>query len=144
MRYTHLSLLAIALLCFASTGFAEQKKRLGAWDVHYVVVPSTFFKDQVAESYAIIRGRDRAVMNLSILDSDQNPVAVTLTGTSTNLLGQVSALEFRQINEGSAIYYLAAIKFTDRETLRFRVALTLPDGVTRELAFQQQMFLDGR
>ena len=144
MRYTRLSLLAIAGLCVASAGFAEQKTRLGEWDVHYVVVPSSFFKDQVAADYDIIRGRDRAVMNLSILDSDQNPVAVALTGTSTNLLGQTSALEFRQINEGSAIYYLAGIKFTDRETLRFRVALTLPDGVTRDLAFQQQMFMDGR
>ena len=46
------------------------------------------------------------------------------------------------MTEGPAIYYLAEVKHTDRETLRFAVTITAQDGVGRELRFQQQMFWD--
>lgn len=123
---------------------AEQKQMLGPYEAHYVVVQSTFFSEEVAERYQIVRGRDRALMNLSFLDENQTPVAVTLTGTATNLLSQVVELEFREVREGDAIYYLAEVRHTDRETLRFLADVVTPDGVQRQLRFQQQMFWDGR
>ena len=67
-----------------------------------------------------------------------------LTGITKNLLSQEVDLEFREVREGPAIYYLAEVRHTDRETLRFRIEVTTPDGEIRELAFQQQMFWDGR
>lgn len=137
-------LLATGLVLLAQTGAAEQKIRLGPFDVHYMVAPSTFFNEQIAEQYEIVRGRDRALLNLSVLNDGQTPVAVAIEGHVTNLLGQITTLEFREVTEGSAIYYLAALKYADRETLRFRVSLTTPDGINRELKFQQQMFWDGR
>jgi hypothetical protein len=123
---------------------AEQKQMLGPYEAHYVVVNSTFFSEEVAARYDLIRGRDRALVNVSFLDDSGTPVPVSLTGTVTNLLGQVEELEFREVREGSAIYYLAQIRHTDRETLRFKVQVRTPDEQTRELAFQQQMFWDGR
>ena len=129
-----------SLMVLALSAAAEQKKRLGDFDVHYVVVPSTFFNEQIAEQYRIVRGRDRALLNLSILDADQTAVAVTLEGDVTNLLGQISPLEFREVKEGDAIYYLAALKHTNQETLRFRVSLMMPDGIRRELKFQQKVY----
>lgn len=133
--------LSLALL--PVTAIAEQKQRLGSFDVHYVVVRSTFFNAAIAEKYGIVRGRDRALMNISVLDEDQ-PVAVELSGQAINLLEQRAELEFREVREGTAIYYLAEVRYTDRETLRFRVAITTPDGVERELSFQQKMYWDGR
>ncbi|TNF81773.1 MAG: DUF4426 domain-containing protein [Gammaproteobacteria bacterium] len=137
--------LGVALLVMASgQSHAEQKQMLGPYEAHYVVVPSTFFSEEVAEKYGIVRGRDRALMNLSFLDESLTPVPVQLTGISRNLLSQEVALEFREVREGAAIYYLAEVRHTDRETLRFRIEVTTPDGEVRELAFQQQMFWDGR
>lgn len=124
--------------------YAEQKQMLGPFEAHYVVVQSTFFSEEVATKYAITRGRDRALMNLSFLDASQTPVAVTLSGVSKNLLSQEVDLAFREVREGPAIYYLAEVRHTDRETLRFRIEVTTPDGEVRELSFQQQMFWDGR
>jgi hypothetical protein len=138
------SLAILISCCAASTADAEQKERLGAYTVHYVVVSTMFFNKDIATRYQIVRGADRALMNLSILDSADQPVSVSLEGTATNLLGQMSQLEFREVKEGSAIYYLAPVRYSDRETLRFKLNITTPDGVTEELAFQQQMFLDGR
>ena len=121
---------------------AEQKQMLGPYEAHYVVVQSTFLQEDVAAKYGIVRGQGRALMNLSFLDESLRPVAVSLSGVSRNLLGQEVPLEFREVREGPAIYYLAEVRHTDRETLRFRVQVTTPDGQARELAFQQQMFWD--
>ena len=137
-------LMMIMLLLTATTAQAEQKQMLGPYEAHYVVVQSTFFNEEVAAKYGIVRGRDRAMMNLSFLDESLNPVTVDLSGVARNLLSQEVALEFREVREGEAIYYLAEVRHTDRETLRFRIQVTTPDGETRELAFQQQMFWDGR
>lgn len=141
--------LRLLLACFAGVfavaeAYAEQKQMLGPFEAHYVVVQSTFFNEEVAAKYEIVRGRDRALMNLSFLDASQTPVAVSLTGVSKNLLSQEVDLEFREVREGPAIYYLAEVRHTDRETLRFRIEVTTPDGEVRELSFQQQMFWDGR
>lgn len=65
-------------------------------------------------------------------------------GHMTNLLGQQQGLKFKEVREGTAIYYLATIKYTDREVLRFNIRLTPPEDSTKELKFQQQMYWDVR
>lgn len=136
-------LISILFLC-ALPASGEQQQKLGPFEVHYVVVPTSFFNTDIAERYDIIRGKDRALMNISILDRDLVPVHALVEGLITNLLGQQQSLEFKEITEGDAVYYLAPIKHTDRETLRFTVEITVPGDETRELRFQQQMYWDGR
>ena len=145
-RTRHFTLAAslLAALLLAAPLHAEQKKMLGPYEAHYVVVQSTFFNEETAAKYGIVRGRDRALMNLSFLDESLRPVPVSLDGITRNLLSQETALDFREVREGDAIYYLAEVRHTDRETLRFRIQVTTPDGETRALEFQQQMFWDGR
>jgi hypothetical protein len=134
------SLLAIACL----NANAEQKQQLGPWEVHYVLVPTSFLKPDIAASYGVARGRDRAMLNISVLDEAGNPVAVEISGTITNLLSQQQPINFREVREGPAIYYLAEVKHTDREVLRFAVDITPPDSSTERLQFQQTMYWDGR
>lgn len=119
---------------------AEQMRRLGDWDVHYVLIPTLFLNSDIASTYRITRGRDRALLNISVIGRDGMPVTAQLNGVSTNLLGQQQPLDFVEITEGSAIYYLAIIKHTDRETLRIKVSVTPPDQIPQLLEFQQQMF----
>ena len=144
LRLSALFSMLLSLLFTSTAAQAEQKQMLGPYEAHYVVVQSTFFNEEVAGKYGIVRGRDRALMNLSFLDESLTPVAVRLNGISKNLLSQEVDLEFREVREGDAIYYLAEVRHTDRETLRFRIQVTTPDGEERELTFQQQMFWDGR
>jgi len=133
----------IVALAAAATALAEQKKRLGPFDVHYSVVPSTFFGPEIAERYGIVRGRDRGLVNVTVI-ADGKPVVAAVEGYATNLLGQQSELQVREVREGEAVYYLAPVRYTDRETLRFRFNITATDGVERVLEFQQEMFWDDR
>ena len=136
--------LLIAGLLLVPSAQAEQFRRLGAWDVHYVVIRTSFLKPDIAARNNIVRGPDRALLNISVLGQDGQPVAAELSGTVRNLLEQVTPLEFQTVREGEAIYYLAQIRHTDRETLRFAIDIVPPDGITQQLRFQQQMYEDGR
>ena len=136
--------LALLLLLGSTIAWAEQKAQLGPWDVHYVVVGTMFLKPEVAANYGVTRGRDRAFMNLSVLDPEGTPVRADVSGIMINLLSQREPLRFREVLEGDAIYYLAEFKHTDRDTLRFVVDIVPPDGEARQLEFQQRMYWDGR
>ncbi|MDH3644592.1 MAG: DUF4426 domain-containing protein [Gammaproteobacteria bacterium] len=123
---------------------AEQLQRFGDWEVHYVVLPTEFLKPDVAAGYDIVRGRDRAFVNISVLSPDGLPSKVNVSGHSTNLLGQRQTLAFREVSEGSAVYYLAEIKHSDEEVVRFKITVS---GATRRemlLEFQQKLYWDER
>ena len=135
---------ALVLACITMDVKAEQMRNLGDWEVHYVLVPTTFLNKDIAASYQIERGRDRALVNISVLDENGSPVVAEVTGRVTNLLSQTEELEFSEITEGPAVYYLAEVKHTDRDMLRFEVSIFPPDQTTQVLEFQQRVYWDGR
>lgn len=135
-------LFALLLLPLAMTASAEQKEQLGEWDVHYIVVNSTFFSPEIARQYGVVRSKYNALVNISVLNSDsQQAQTVGMQGTATNLLGTEKKLTFKKIQEGDAIYYLAVFNFRNEETYRFNIEIRR--GNTAEtLKFQQKMYVD--
>ncbi len=133
-------LLSALLLTLGTGAHAEQKERFGAYDVHYIIVPTLKLQPEIAAKYDITRGRDRGLLNISVLDAGDTPVAITLSGTSENLLGQRQNLRFQEVREGPAIYYLAVVRYADEEHHRVKVDIDLPDGEVAELRFQQKMY----
>lgn len=131
------------LLALSMVVSAEQKQRLGDWDVHYMVVNTPFLTPDVAANYGIVRSKYNALINLSVLDATSGEAQrVVVSGDATNLLGSSHELSFRKVEEGEAIYYLAVLPFRDQETFRFTI--TVQKGETsRTLTFRQKMYVDG-
>jgi len=121
---------------------AEQKKTLGNWDVHYMVVNTLFLAPEVAKAYGIARSKYSALVNVSVLDKASNrALAPDVMGHATNLLGVQKALAFKRVTEGEAVYYLAILPFDDRDTFRFVVDIN--DGQQQQtLRFQQELWVD--
>jgi hypothetical protein len=138
--------LLAGLVCWfaAATAAAERMQPIGDYRAHYSLVPTLFLKPEIAASYGIRRSRDRALLNVSILDADGAPVRASVSGTVRNLLEQQHALSLREVVEGSAVYYLAEVRHSDREVLRFAFDIVTPDGQRHRLTFQQQMYWEGR
>lgn len=113
---------------------------IGDLEAHYVVFPSTFLNAEIADTYGIRRARDLSILNLSVLDSSGAGTPTSIAGQVKNLLGQQSGLEFREIREDQALYYIAEVRHANREVLRFSIAITPPGGRTYDLAFQQELF----
>jgi hypothetical protein len=97
-------------------------------------------KSNIAAQYKISRGKDRALVNVSILNGEKKPVQAKITGESQNLLGQLQDLDFEQVTEGDAIYYLAELRFADQEVHRIKIEATAPDGKSTLLKFNQKLY----
>lgn len=139
----YLKTLAIfTLLLSSSLSFAEQKKTLGNWDVHYIVLNTTFLTPEVAKAYGIVRSKNNALVNISVLDKrNKEAQSVALTGNASNLLGRKTDLDFKKVQEGESIYYLAVLPFDDEELYRFKIRIV--DGnINQSLAFQQKLYKD--
>ncbi len=121
---------------------AEQKVVVGEYHVHYVVFPSTFMNADIADHYDIRRARDLSILNLSIVDAAGNGARGTIAGQVKNLLGQLTPLRFREIREDQSVYYIAEVRHTNREVLRFAIAITPPGAATYNLEFQQELYWD--
>ena len=135
-----LLLLSCLLLAFPSS--AEQKVQLGNWDVHYIVLPSTVLTPAVAKAYGLQRSRYQAFVNISVLDSQtQQAQSVVVSGTATDLLGNVRQLEFQQVNEQQSIYYLAQFSIDAEELWRFEINLR-HGNTSEQFKFKQKMFIE--
>ena len=143
--------LAVALLMLhSSLTYAEQKRSFGEYDIHYIVLPTLGFHQEVANKYDLPRGKNKALVNVSVIRNTGpivttgkiDAVAAKLSGRSENLLGQRQQLAFTEVTEGPAIYYLARLRHSDEEVHRVSIDVVLPNGAVAELRFQQQMYWD--
>lgn len=141
MKYFSYCLL-IALWLTSTLVHAERMQVFGDWKVHYALFPTEFLKPEITSLYQITRGRDRALLNISVLDVTGKPVRAEVTGTRKNLLSQKQPLAFREVREGDAVYYLAPVRHTDHELLRFRITVVPPGDGGNVLTFQQTMYWD--
>ena len=120
--------------------------RFGAFEVHYSVVNTTFLSPEVRAQYGIVRGKDRAILNLAVREhlADGSTVArpATLEGRTWDLF-QNQFFEFKEIREGQAIYYIGGFEFSNAE-LRFFDITLLPEGAERsyQMRFQHKVYVD--
>lgn len=128
----------LASICV--TGHAEQVHRFAGHEVHYIIIPTTFLESEIATKYDVARARNRALINVSILDANKQAVTGAVSGSSSNLLGQTQYFEFRQVREGDAIYYLAELLHSDQELHRVTLEVALDTGQKDQIKFNQKMY----
>lgn len=134
------------LLSFCLLGYvqAEQKERFGNYDVHYSIVNTTFLKPDVAKAYGITRGDDRFILNISVRDlqPDGSDVArkADVSGTVFNLIHR-KPLDFKEIDERDAIYYIAQFTADNKEMLDFTLSIK-PENSARsyKLQFNKKLY----
>ena len=137
---TRIALLLMSL-CLSLPALAEQKQSYGDLDVHYSAFNSGFLQPEIAAATGLVRSKSQGVVNVAVLKAGTASSA-QVNGTVKNLLGQSSALSFKEVKEGKAIYYLAQFPFEQRETLRFTLNVTAADGVPHSFDFNQEFFPD--
>ncbi|MFT6268612.1 MAG: hypothetical protein ACJAVV_001427 [Alphaproteobacteria bacterium] len=130
------------LACVSNQASAEIKKDLGDWEVHYIALTTTFLTPKIARANDIVRSSKNALVNISVLNKRTKEAQdVNISGTARNLLGTSKTLNFRQVKEGKAIYYLASVPFSDKEVLRFDIDINQGRS-NQNLKFQQTMYVD--
>ncbi len=134
-----------ALALTSINSYAENSKEFGDYVIHYNAFRSDTISPEVAKQYGLARASNRVLINIAVLKKVLNttgkPTASKVTGHASNLTGQLKQLEFKEITEGNAIYYLAETKISDGEFLKFDIKI-IPEGETRaaRLRFDKRFF----
>ncbi|PTQ72894.1 DUF4426 domain-containing protein [Pseudomonas sp. GV071] len=135
--------LLILTLCLALPAMAERKASFGELDVHYNAFNSGFLQPDIAAAAGLTRSKTLGVLNVAVLKAGKASPA-TVTGTVTDLLGKARPLEFKQVTESGAIYYLAQFPFEQREVLRFKLVVKVGEGSENSIDFNQEFFPDDK
>lgn len=117
---------------------------IGNHIVHFSAQSTDQLPPEVARAYSIVRSKNRAMLNVSVLRKDDGtPVVANVTVKTVNLTGQLKNVTMRQINEGDAIYYIGEVAIANRETLVFDISVT-PEGsnIASDVRFKRQFFTD--
>lgn len=137
---------SIALLLWAAAAAAQGAKTIeshqdfGDYRVTYSVFNSDFIPPDIARQYNLVRARDRAFVNISVSKKgDLKGMSAGISGNATNLIQQSRPLEFKEIREQDAVYYLAPLRFEHEESLTFNIDLVMPDGSSQQLTFRRQL-----
>ena len=139
-------LACICLLGQALSASAQQSERFGPFELHYSVVNTTLLKPDVAATYGITRGEKRAILNLSVRehlpDGGNEARGMLIKGRTWDLI-QNQFLEFQEVREGPAIYYIAEFKFINEEWRFFEVDFR-PEGAeeTYTFKFKHQLYIN--
>lgn len=139
----------IALVCLLSisavTGvWAENMQKMNNLNVHYIALSSTFLTPEIAKAYGIERSRYKGLVNISILDNTVKGMpakSVVINGKARNDLGQIKSLDFTEVKEGNAIYYLAQVSYSNEETIHFDININ-DKGEKHQLEFSQKFYVD--
>jgi len=148
-----LSLLALASACGGHGDSADVPEAqpagatsadIGTHIIHFSAQSTDQLPPEIARAYNILRSKNRAMLNVSVLrKSDNVPVTAVVKVKTVNLTGQLKNVTMRQIDEQEAIYYIGETAVANRETLIFDISV-LPEGQDQssEVRFKRQFYTD--
>ncbi len=140
-------LLSMLLLFSISTVTLAQNNTSYEIDEHiiyYNVFNSTIIPAEVAQAYNLVRAKDRVYVNVALVKkSGGNGIAANITGSHRNLMQQKIPLEFIEIKEATATYYLAPIRFNNEEILHIDITATsLDNSDTGSFTITKKLYKD--
>ena len=135
-----------SLILVTANALAEDKpfKVYGENKVYYSAFNSSFVAPDIASLYDISRGKDKGLVNIAVVpDGSESGKTALISGTAMDILARQQSLEFTEIREGDAVYYLAPFEFENEDPLTFNINVR-PGGAssTHSFSFQRTFYHD--
>ncbi len=116
----------------------DRQEKFGDVTVHYNTFNSTFLTPDIAKAAELTRSKDQGVINVSVL-KDGKPLMAVVSGSVKDLTSQSVKLNFRQITEQGAIYYIAQFPVSQQEIRTFEIKVQNGDKINT-INFNQELF----
>ncbi|WP_460088590.1 DUF4426 domain-containing protein [Pseudomonas sp. H1_B04] len=116
----------------------ERKEVFGDITVHLNTFNSTFLTPDIAKAAELIRSKQQGVINISVL-KDGKPLMAQVSGTVKDLTSQSVPLQFKQVSEPGAIYYIAQYPVDQQEVRTFEIKVQTGDKINT-INFNQELF----
>ena len=115
---------------------------IGSHIIHFSAQSTDQLPTRVAQQYGSVRSKNRAMLNVSVLEAGTNtPVTADVTVKTVNLTGQLKNVTMRKIEEQEAIYYIGETPVANQETLIFDISV-MPQGAAEasDMRFKRQFY----
>jgi hypothetical protein len=122
----------------------ETSKQFGNDTVHFSVLNTSFLTPKVARSYGIVRGKNKFLINVSVRrqsDSSNSAVPAKISGTQSDLIHR-TPLDFREVIEQDAIYYIAEFAISNDERRDFRLQVSVDGKPSYDIQFIKMLYVD--
>ena len=132
---------AVALLIsLPFTSNAENLTKFGDYVIHHTALPTDILLPEVARAYKIKRSKDRGMINIVVQHKGKG-VGAKVSGTGSNLNGQLKLLQFNEIKDGEVTYYISTFRVTNKEVINFKVKVQ-PSGSSsaHTVEFRKEFF----
>ncbi|MDR6914271.1 hypothetical protein J2X66_001135 [Pseudomonas sp. 3296] len=136
--------LFVLTACLSVTAMAadaikgERQETFGDVTVHYNTFNSTYLTPDIAKAAELVRSKNQGVINVSVI-KDGKPLVASVTGSVKDLTSQSVPLNFKQITEQGAIYYIAQYPVDQQEIRTFEIKVQNGDKINT-INFNQELF----
>ena len=117
----------------------EYEVSFANYTVHYNTFPSEFLEPHISKAVGIKRSASHGVITIAVKQRVTNgtgkPVSADISGTASNLIGQIRKLKLKEVKDGEAVYYVGDFPVARNETLTFNLSV-LPTGDTQRQDFK--------
>lgn len=152
MRYLAVVWLWLGALSINVVAQIDQPKEIatsqtfGDYTLHYNVFNTSNLPASVAQTYNLVRGKNRALVNISVTKTQHGQTSLGLPAVvsvkTRNLMQQSQTLKVIEIDEGDAVYYLAPFRFYNEELLHFDVVLQYTGERPFKVTFNRTLYTD--
>lgn len=116
----------------------ERQETFGDVTVHYNTFNSTFLQPDIAKAVELVRSKNQGVINVSVIKAGK-PMVASVTGSVKDLTSKTVPLNFKQVTEQGAIYYLAQYPVDQQEVRTFEIKVQTGDKINT-INFNQELF----
>ena len=143
-NYKWLWIPLLTLMAFSAQADNKTYKEYGNTKVYYTAFNSSFILPEIASAYSITRGKDKGLVNISVIVDDKvGGTTALVKGTVFNIFGQQQKLNFLEVREGNAVYYLAPFEFENEDSMTFKIQVQPnPNKPAHSLSFQNKFYFD--
>jgi hypothetical protein len=138
--------LMLLLLCIPRAAAAGQSERFGNYVVYYSALSTDMLTPDVARAYGLVRSSHQGLLNIAIkrgaADGEGSAVTGTVRGSAVNLSGQRVPVEFHEVKDGEAIYYLGTFPVSGSDTMRFELTVAPQGDAAHRLSFSREYVVD--
>lgn len=123
-------------------------KTFGQYIVHINALTTDQLPQEVARGYSISRSKNRAMINISVLQEQDNhriPITATINIATKNLSSQLKNVSLREIKEDNptSVYYIGELAVSHEEMLIFDLDIR-PTGSEEllQVSYRQKFYTE--
>jgi len=116
----------VILISVPLSSYAENMTKFGDYVIHHNALPTNMLLPEVARAYKIKRSKNRGMVNIVVQHKGKG-INAKVSGTGSNLNGQLKHFEFNETKDGNVTYYISTFRVTHKEVINFKIKVE-PEG----------------